>query len=154
MQQAETGWRWGKPVNLIILALFILYSLIMIKLLFIRGDYYRWNKYNYNIIPFHTIKSLIYNRDAYNTDAWVKNLFGNIVLFIPLGVFIPVLNRRMLHPVRCLTVIILLLLLVELIQLVTRVGSFDIDDIILNTSGAIIGLAFMTSLAPWLLRQH
>jgi Glycopeptide antibiotics resistance protein len=152
MQQVETGWRWGKPVNLMILALFILYSLIMIKLLFIREDYYHWNKYNYNIIPLHTIKSLVYHRDAYNTDTWVKNLFGNIVLFIPLGVFIPVLNRKLLHPVKCLLVIVLILFLVESIQLVTRVGSFDIDDIILNTLGAIIGLAFMKIITPRLSR--
>lgn len=135
-----------------ILALFIMYSLIMLKLLFIREDYYHWNKYNYNIIPFHTIKSLIYHRDAYNTDTWVKNLFGNIVLFIPLGVFIPVLNRRLLRVVRCLLVIILILFLVESIQLVTRVGSFDIDDIILNTLGAIIGLFLMRIITPWLTR--
>ncbi|WP_245772943.1 VanZ family protein [Paenibacillus catalpae] len=148
----ETSWRWGKPVNFMILALFIMYSLIMLKLLFIREDYYHWNKYNYNIIPFHTIKSLIYHRDAYNTDTWVKNLFGNIVLFIPLGVFIPVLNRRLLRVVRCLLVIILILFLVESIQLVTRVGSFDIDDIILNTLGAIIGLFLMRIITPWLTR--
>ncbi|SFD83097.1 VanZ like family protein [Paenibacillus catalpae] len=152
MQQVETSWRWGKPVNFMILALFIMYSLIMLKLLFIREDYYHWNKYNYNIIPFHTIKSLIYHRDAYNTDTWVKNLFGNIVLFIPLGVFIPVLNRRLLRVVRCLLVIILILFLVESIQLVTRVGSFDIDDIILNTLGAIIGLFLMRIITPWLTR--
>ncbi|WP_336785563.1 VanZ family protein [Paenibacillus sp. MMO-177] len=143
MQKVETTVRLTKPVHAIILILFIFYSLIMIKLLFIRGSSYRWPDYNYNIVPFHTIKSLIYHRHAYNTDAWVKNLFGNIVLFIPLGVCLPILSRRLFRAVRCLAAIILLLFLVEIIQLVTKVGSFDIDDIILNAIGAGIGLAFI-----------
>jgi glycopeptide antibiotics resistance protein len=136
-----------KPVYFIILALFTIYCLIMIKLLFIRGNNL-WPTYNYNIIPFHTIKSLVYHREYYNTDTWVKNLFGNIVMFIPLGVFIPALNRKLLRPSVFLLVIILILFLVESIQLLTRVGSFDIDDIILNTLGAMIGLAFLKSITP------
>ncbi|WP_127496711.1 VanZ family protein [Paenibacillus glycanilyticus] len=143
MRKVETNRRLSRPVHVILLTLFILYSLIMIKLLFIRDSSYRWPVYNYNLVPFHTIKSLIYHRHAYNTDAWVKNLFGNIVLFIPLGVCLPLLSRSLFHAARSLAAIILILFLVESIQLVTRVGSFDVDDIILNTLGAVIGLAFI-----------
>ncbi|WP_336773164.1 VanZ family protein [Paenibacillus sp. MMO-58] len=143
MQEVEPNRRLTRPVHVIVLILFILYSLIMIKLLFIRGSSYRWAIYNYNIVPFHTIKSLIYHRHAYNTDAWVKNLFGNIVLFIPLGVCLPLLSRRLCNATRSLAAIILILFLVETIQLVTKVGSFDVDDIILNTLGAGIGLVLI-----------
>ncbi|GLX67936.1 VanZ family protein [Paenibacillus glycanilyticus] len=149
--KAETRWRWGRPISTLIMALCILYSLIMIKLLFIRGSY-GWPTYNYNVIPLHTIKSLIYNREHYNTDAWVKNLFGNIVLFIPIGVFLPAMNRKLLRTARFLPVTVLILFLVESIQLVTKVGSFDIDDIILNTLGALIGFAVMKGAAPLLTR--
>lgn len=137
----------SKFVYFIILSLFMIYNLIMIKLLFIRGNNL-WPTYNYNIIPFHTIKSLVYHREYYNTDTWVKNLFGNIVMFIPLGVFIPALNRKLLRPWIFLLVIVFILFVVESIQLFTRVGSFDIDDIILNTLGAMIGLAFLKSITP------
>ncbi|ACT01433.1 VanZ family protein [Paenibacillus sp. JDR-2] len=143
MQKVESNRRLSRPVHVFILILFILYSLIMIKLLFIRDSSYRWSVYNYNIVPFHTIKSLIYHRHAYNTDTWVKNLFGNIVLFIPLGVCFPLLSRRLFQAARSLAAIIILLFLVESIQLVTKVGSFDVDDIILNTLGACIGLVFI-----------
>ncbi|TCM96208.1 VanZ like protein [Paenibacillus sp. BK033] len=143
MRKIETNRLLTKPVHVIVLVLFMLYSLVMIKLLFIRGSSYRWPDYNYNLVPFHTIKSLIYHRHAYNADAWMKNLFGNIVLFIPLGVCFPLLSRRLFHAARSLAAIILTLFLVEAIQLVTRVGSFDIDDIILNTFGAGIGLVII-----------
>ncbi|WP_433946754.1 VanZ family protein [Paenibacillus sp. SN-8-1] len=49
----------------------------------------------------------------------------------------PLLNRRLFRILQFLLVVILVLLAVELIQLFTKVGCFDVDDIILNTLGAI-----------------
>ncbi|MBP1994902.1 VanZ family protein [Paenibacillus eucommiae] len=127
--------------NLFILLTAVVYSLVMIKLLFIRGRYF-WDGYNYNIVPFQTIKQYIVNRHYFNTETWVKNLFGNVILFIPLGLFLPLLNKLYIRALPFLTFIILLLLAIELTQMLSRVGSFDIDDIILNTFGAVIGLCF------------
>jgi glycopeptide antibiotics resistance protein len=131
--------------NAFVLTAAIIYVLIMIKLLFLRGTGHLSSGYNYNLIPFNTIKQYIANRDHFNTDTWVKNLFGNILLFIPLGILGPLLNVRLLRPTLFLESVISLLFCVELIQLFTKVGSFDIDDIILNTFGALIGL-LLTSL--------
>jgi glycopeptide antibiotics resistance protein len=126
--------------NAFILTAAIIYVMIMIKLLFLRGTGHLYSCYSYNVIPFNTIKQYIVNRDHFNPDIWVKNLFGNIVLFIPLGIFGPLLNVRLLRLTLFLESVISILFCVELIQLFTKVGSFDIDDIILNTFGAMIGL--------------
>jgi glycopeptide antibiotics resistance protein len=128
--------------NAFVLTAAIIYVLIMIKLLFLRGTGHIYSGYSYNVIPFNTIKQYIVNHDHFNTDTWVKNLFGNILLFIPLGILGPLLNVRLLRPTLFLESVISLLFCVELIQLFTKVGSFDIDDIILNTFGAMIGLLF------------
>ncbi|WP_227014015.1 VanZ family protein [Paenibacillus psychroresistens] len=133
--------------NAFILTAAIIYAMIMIKLLFLRqADGYFSNRYNYNIVPFRTIRQYIVHREHFNTETWVKNLFGNIVLFIPLGVIGPLLNIRLFKKTLFLEVIISLLFCVELIQLITQVGSFDIDDIILNTFGALLGLLFTSLL--------
>jgi glycopeptide antibiotics resistance protein len=87
-----------------------------------------------------TIKQYILNHDSYNTEIWVKNLFGNIVMFVPLGVIIPILNKRYLKTAYFIGLIVSILIVVESVQMLTRVGSFDVDDIILNTLGAMIGL--------------
>lgn len=116
----------------------VVYVMIMSKLLFFRGRYYA--VYSYNLQPFETIGHLLFDRHLYSFDHWIKNLFGNIVLFIPLGFILPALHRNLIRLFPFLISVIMLLFIVELIQLVTFVGSFDVDDIILNTLGACIGL--------------
>jgi glycopeptide antibiotics resistance protein len=127
--------------NTLFLTLCIIYALIMIKLLFLRGNSHNWDAYNYNVIPLKTIKQYIINRNHYNADTLIKNLLGNIVLFIPLGIFIPILNKKFFKIKLFVISTAAILLSVELIQMLTKVGSFDIDDIILNTVGAMIGFA-------------
>lgn len=132
----------SRGVNILILVAAIIYSLIMIKLLLIRFTPFRLEEYRYNLIPFKTISRFIFERDHYNTDIWVKNLFGNIVLFMPLGVFIPLLNKKYVRVLPFFILVFSIMLTVELLQMFTRVGYLDIDDLILNILGAFIGLAF------------
>ena len=144
----------NKGYNLFILLGFIIYSFIMINLLFLRGHYNIDAPMRYNIVPFHTINQYLFHTDRYNTDIWVKNLFGNIILFIPLGVCIPTLNKRFMRVVPFTLLIIGIIFSVELIQMVTRVGSFDVDDIILNTFGALIGMGITACVYRVLDKQH
>lgn len=75
--------------------------------------------------------------------AWgfcgIYEFVGNIIGFIPFGVLVPVIFQEF----RDGGLIVLsgfgLSLLVETIQLVTKVGSFDVDDMMLNTLGAFLG---------------
>ncbi|MGF6355608.1 glycopeptide antibiotics resistance protein [Paenibacillus sp. 4624] len=131
---------YSKRVLAFITFLAVIYTLIMCNLLFFSGRAPGVN-YQYNLVPFETIRPLLLERERYSTEARIKNLFGNIVLFIPLGIWIPWLFHRYRSWFRLTFIVVLILLLVETIQLITRVGSLDVDDIILNTVGAWIGFA-------------
>ncbi|MDF2815322.1 MAG: hypothetical protein K0Q81_1522 [Paenibacillus sp.] len=128
----------------VLLCLF--YAYIMIQLLFNRGSSAFSPTYRYNLIPFKTISNYVVNFSHFNFEIWFKNLFGNIVMFIPIGVFAPILNKRYLRFFPFLGFTFLILTAVETIQLISRVGSFDVDDLILNLFGAIIGYLFLRGL--------
>ncbi|MER7112562.1 VanZ family protein [Streptomyces sp. NPDC000229] len=70
----------------------------------------------------------------------VKQLGGNILLGVPFGVLLPVLVPRARGLLRVAAVTALVMLLVELVQGALITGrAFDIDDVLLNTSGALLG---------------
>lgn len=95
--------------------------------------------YSYNLIPFKEIHRFIAYRAALGARAVWLNLAGNVAAFIPFGLFIiPVSGRKMgFWAVVLLTFDVSLC--VEIIQLVTKVGSFDVDDLMLNTLGGLLG---------------
>jgi glycopeptide antibiotics resistance protein len=138
LQQANATNRYLRRI--FISAVGIVYVLLMFKLLFLRPQYEI--SYQYNLVPLKTIKQYINNREYFNLDIWIKNLFGNIIMFIPIGLLLPLLNQRMLKIFKFTGTAMAILFSVELVQMLLRVGSFDVDDIILNTLGALIGLVF------------
>ena len=77
-------------------------------------------------------------REQLGMFAVFANLFGNILIFVPYGFFISMAAERRGF-FKTLFCSFGLSLCVELVQLVTRVGSFDVDDILLNTIGGILG---------------
>ena len=127
--------------------LFVLYVLLLIYFLFFSEEYGRVaaeeRKYRYNLIPFIEIRRFWIYREQLGVFAVVTNLLGNVIGFIPYGFILPVIARK------CRSGFFIILsgfgisLLVETIQLITKVGCFDVDDLILNTLGAALGyLAF------------
>ncbi|MFF8833186.1 VanZ family protein [Streptomyces sp. NPDC015131] len=70
----------------------------------------------------------------------VKQLGGNIMLGVPFGVLLPVLLPRARGLLRVAVATALVMLLVELVQGALITGrAFDIDDVLLNTTGALLG---------------
>ncbi|WP_052380751.1 VanZ family protein [Paenibacillus camerounensis] len=69
-------------------------------------------------------------------NLWVFNL-GNYLAFVPFGLLIPLLIRCRFLPF--LAVFLTAITGVELIQMVTYLGAFDINDIVINTLGATVG---------------
>lgn len=65
--------------------------------------------------------------------------FGNVAAFIPFGILLPLLYRTSF--VRFIALFILSIAVLETIQALTLLGSFDINDIIQNSLGAAIGFA-------------
>ncbi|WP_429844223.1 VanZ family protein [Brevibacillus sp. FIR094] len=68
--------------------------------------------------------------------SWIVD-FGNIAAFIPFGILFPLLYRVRLG--KFISLFVLAILVLETIQALTYLGSFDINDVISNTIGAAIG---------------
>ena len=83
-------------------------------------------------------ESVKYILETLGFSAVFTNLFGNILIFVPYGFFISVASR-MRGFLMTLFYSFGLSLGVEVFQLLTRVGSFDVDDLLLNTIGGILG---------------
>lgn len=126
--------------------LFTVYLFFMLYLLFFQrmGRDYSISYSEYisgmvNLVPFRTIGQYI-REFAERGSIWAfKNLGGNIILFIPIGIFLPLIWKRQRRLVSFILTVTGVILLVELIQLFAMLGSFDIDDLIFNVLGAIIG---------------
>ena len=90
---------------------------------------------NINLIPFRSISP--YLRDITEPYAF-KNIAANIVAFIPLGFFIS--NKNPKNVFKALIICLGVILSIELIQLFFKIGFFDVDDIILNFIGSLLGV--------------
>ena len=95
---------------------------------------------SFNIIPFKTIKLFTrgYQYGLVSFNAYFTNVFGNILVFMPYGFFIPMLLKKINTYIKFLIFIFLIVILIEIMQFFTMSGSFDIDDIMLNLLGASI----------------
>lgn len=127
--------------------LFLLYFGILFYFLFFSekmGRTYSEREYHYNLIPFLEIKRFLTHYKVLGAGAVALNLLGNILAFMPFGFFLPMFSKRFHIFLNTVFYSLELSILVELIQLITKVGSFDVDDIILNTLGGAAGfLAYL-----------
>lgn len=103
--------------------------------------------YMYNLEPFSTIK-LFLNFSQINIRVSVINLIGNIGMFIPFGFLIPLTWK--LSYIKSIGIFIIGLTFLEVAQLITKRGSFDIDDFILNSIGFTIGYLTLKVIKPYI----
>lgn len=68
-----------------------------------------------------------------------KQVIGNSIMLLPLGIYIPLLFYRLSGFFTVFLICLFIAICIELMQLITSYRSADIDDVILNTSGAIVG---------------
>lgn len=90
---------------------------------------------NINLIPFRSISP--YLRNITEPYAF-KNIIANILVFIPLGFFVS--NKNPKNVFKTLVICLSVILSIECIQLLFKIGFFDVDDIILNFIGSLIGM--------------
>ena len=142
--------------------IFCAYSAWMLGLLFIRElpdlsapgfSYWEHIRSHVHLIPFTTTSGFVrlllqpgnylswMPADAYLAACRhaIRNLGGNILLFIPLGFLLPRVFPRLQSLKNTLLCTAVIILCVEISQLFTLLGYCDIDDLILNTLGAAIG---------------
>ncbi len=147
-EQKKTDWR--KILVMLIKCSVILYLPALFFILFLFGRNYRYGadgslwqfvRFNTNLVPFKTIGEYFsaLARNRMNFDIPIKNLLGNLLMFLPMGVYLPLFFKKMGRFRVCGPVMLGLVFCVESFQLITRTGSFDVDDIILNFLGAVIG---------------
>ncbi len=91
-----------------------------------------------NLKPFKSIRMYTeaYRQHSMPIRLIIANIFGNLVAFMPCAVFMPVIWKRFRRFVWFLIAITGVVVLVEILQFVTMVGQADIDDVILNVTGA------------------
>ena len=139
---------WGGRV------LFLIYLAGLCYFLFFAENYGRIHGqeiYRYNLVQFKEIERFWIYRSELGIHSFY-NLVGNILIFMPAGFFVPILwrNKRGFMFTVCVT--FQMSLLVEILQLVLRVGSFDVDDLILNTLGGMLGYILLVLMGKW--RHH
>ncbi len=121
--------------------LFVLYIFFLLYFLIFSDWYGRTgisSEYRYNLVLFKEIKRFIEYREELGAFAVFTNLFGNILIFMPYGFFISMASRARGF-FMTLFYSFSLSFCVEIFQLFTKVGSFDVDDLLLNTVGGVLG---------------
>ena len=153
--------RWIKLI-------FMVYLVVLIKLIIFKHPYEQlvkiavsWKSQviyegltRANFIPFRTIKMYIVYADRLNS---FENLVGNILAFVPFGMMFPFIDTRISSFRYVLINALVLVLGIELFQLFSAFGAFDVDDIILNCFGVILGYVIYAKrqiLFPALASQH
>lgn len=126
-----------KRIRFIGKILFVLYIAFIIYFLIFSDWYGRSgavSEYRYNLVLFKEIKRFWKYREQLGLFAMFTNLFGNVLIFVPFGFFMPVACRYRRF-FSALFYSFGLSLCVETFQLAAKVGSFDVDDLLLNTVG-------------------
>ena len=127
--------------------IFFLYLILVVKLVIfkypiedLKAIAASWQKdvileglYTANFTLFKTIR--MYIDYAYKLNSF-ENLVGNIVLFIPFGFLLPLCMKQGCN---FFLNAFLFVLGIEVFQLFSAFGAFDVDDILLNCLGAVMG---------------
>lgn len=136
---------------------FILYFILLVYGVLIKGRFFyevvspldayaghtpRPARMNYNLVPFHTIKIFLSGDMSTSEDVKFFNVFGNIGLFMPYGFLFPLVFKAGRKFSNLFMATLLLTVFFEVFQLITNTGHCDIDDVILNTLGGVIGYLF------------
>lgn len=142
--------------HLLMRILTVVYAVVLVYVLLVGGGEAAnadWTFSSYvkaytNLVPFATLAE--YARrlaaDTINVETVVYNVLGSIALFVPLGVIMPFFFEKLAKLWRCAAASLGVSFVIELLQLVLRRGSFDIDDMILNVVGAAVGYAIFFAL--------
>lgn len=133
-------------------ALFAIYLFLLAKLLFLQFHFH-WASINIvinrntsphtlmamtNVVPLYKILYYANGREPYSVG--LVNVAGNILLFIPMGLALPFFFAGLQNAKRLAATAAFISFAVELLQLITATGVFDIDDVLLNTAGTFTGL--------------
>jgi glycopeptide antibiotics resistance protein len=124
--------------------LFLLYLAGLIYFLFFAENYGRGLPglaYSYNLRPFYEINRYLTCWKILGMRTVFLNLAGNVIGFMPFGALLPILTRGVRKAWKVGLLSLEISALIEVSQFLFQVGCFDVDDIILNTLGGLLGYA-------------
>ncbi|MBU3142629.1 VanZ family protein [Clostridium sp. CF012] len=121
------------------LTLLIIYTIAIIYFMFFGFSRHMGNtlrEYRFSVIP--TRIPLWYPKGLSLGifKSWIFSL-GNLLAFVPFGILIPMIFGNKYH--KFIFIFLISIFSLEILQMITYLGSFDIEDIIVNSLGATIG---------------
>ena len=129
--------------KLIVSLIFIIYLLVLGYHLFLSdslGKREIAESYRYNFTLLKEILRYVGNIDVIGLKLVVINIAGNIMAFVPFGIFVGYfLNNSKYTFIKTILLGLIFTVAIEGIQLITRVGICDVDDILLNFIGIVTG---------------
>ena len=145
----------------VIICLFLLYTLMVIDFTLINDSFGRsisnifltdksevkeYLSQKINLVPFATIRLFMdaYRDSTLDIYSVLQNILGNLCVFMPFAFFVPVIFKKINSALRFFGVIAAGVLCIEALQLIFLTGSADIDDFILNVSGAMIAYGILS----------
>ena len=138
----------NKSIRKLMWVLFLLYLIMLLLILFGDNIFVRdANRHplvnHINLEPFFEIRRYIdaFSNHSIHLQYVIANLWGNIVLFMPFTVFLAVMFKPFSRWYVTLPFMALVICSVEILQYMTRRGSCDIDDFILNFLGSVVAFA-------------
>jgi glycopeptide antibiotics resistance protein len=145
-------------VRTFFMILFVLYLIVLIKLTLVKGSFTvlgfhfsgangytssgfaaEWHYSNFT--PFRSIGYYLSGNEPFY--VCFINLTGNIFLFLPYGFLLPLLFKKCSRFLFLLLICIATSFAIETLQFITRAGIFDVDDILLNAAGGVLGYGFL-----------
>ena len=123
------------------LLLFILYLLYLLYLTLLSPFFGRgYFRRSVNFVPLRTVQQ--YMSGNLPIRIAIVNLLGNVAAFMPMGFLLPMVWKKAAGIGRCLLISAGVSFIIEAAQYVFGVGSADVDDLLLNTVGGLVGYAF------------
>lgn len=122
--------------------LFYLYIVLLSYFLFFSERYGReivMKEYHYNLELFKEINRFILYRKQLGIESFIVNILGNVLAFAPFGFLLPALSEKYRNFITTTFLSLFFSLCIETTQLLLKVGIFDVDDILMNTIGGMLG---------------
>ncbi|KRM72988.1 VanZ family protein [Lacticaseibacillus brantae] len=132
---------WGQELRLVLL---VTYLLLLFNLTVFRDAYFPWDLQLYWHRPLSVInwrplvETVKLTEGASMIDFWYQSL-GNVLWFMPLGFLWPLVHPQKSNWGRMFFVAVCFSLSIEALQFVLNTGVTDIDDVIFNTLGGVLG---------------
>ncbi len=137
----------SKIKELIFLLILIIYIMFMCKILLFKNvpitevfDTSRnISRERYNLIPFFTIHLYFFSGYISNIFISILNVLGNVLIFTPLAIYLQIYKKDKSFK-KTISTVFFITLCVEVVQFIFGLGIFDVDDIILNVFGGVVGV--------------